>query len=142
MPLLSLLTGPLGKIAGYLAIAVAVLAAAAIALHQHDARVLAEAQVAQDQATMAQMRIDHMREVTALQNDAAAAQTAARRALDVEAAIHAAPRSTGCIDRPAIAAAVDRMRANSPTHGAGAPAAGAGQPAGLPGTAPAAAPGR
>lgn len=134
MPLLALLTGPLGKIAGIAALALALLAAGAVALHRHDAAVIAAVQAKQEAAARqaeeaTQVRINAA--VDQVARDAAARIAAAN---DTRKVIYAAPQTMGCADRPAIRAAIDSLR---PAHGRGGGQAfgDPGKPVGVPGSA-------
>ena len=110
MPLLALLTGPAGRIAGVAVLAVALLTAGALALNQHDARVRAEQTVAAQAAEIATMQADHARAVAALEAQAAAAQTRAKRLASIRSAVDAAPLSSACSASAAVRAVLDGLR--------------------------------
>lgn len=110
MPLLTLLTGPVGKIAGIAALAIGLLTAGALLLNQHDARVRAEQTAAAQAAQIATMQADHTRTVAALEAQAAAAQARATRLAATRSAVDGAPPSSACKDSAAVRAAVDGLR--------------------------------
>lgn len=137
MPLLALITGPFGKIAGIAAVALGLFAAGALALHQHDARVRAEQLLAEEKVQAEAIAADQRRTVAALEAQASEAAARADQLMKVRSSVHAAPVTTGCADRPAIRAALDGLRRTA-VGGPGAAAGGAGVAPPLPGSARAA----
>lgn len=110
MPLLALITGPVGRVAGLALLAIALLTAGALALNQHDARVRAEQTVVAQAARIATLQADHARAVAALEAQAAAAQARAKRLASIRSAIDAAPRSSACNASAAVRAVLDGLR--------------------------------
>lgn len=113
--LLSLLTGAAGKYIAYGALAVSLAGGAAWLLHTHDQRVLAEQQVAIDQATAAELAKQHAATVAALEQSAAEAQARAATFEQIKAAIHAQAVTKFCIGSPAVGAALAGLRASGGT---------------------------
>lgn len=116
MPILALLTGPLGKIGMYAALGLALLSGAAYALHQHDARVIAEQASAEKTRQIADMQAAHDRIVTALETTAKEASAHAAALAETRKAIANAPVSTSCVGSAAVAAAIDGLRHKPAGH--------------------------
>ena len=110
MPLLALITGPAGKIAGLAVLAVGLLAVAALALNQHDVRVRAEQIAVTQAAQISTMQADHTRTLAALEAQAAAAAARASRLASVRSVVDGAPHSSACNASAAVRAAVDGLR--------------------------------
>lgn len=109
MPLLSLLTGGLGKIIGIGALAVSLLSGGLYLLHQHDNAVRAEMQVAADQAIAAAQEADAKKADEAL---TAAHAEAAKRIASITAIkekTHVATPTTACAHSPAVRAMLDGL---------------------------------
>lgn len=113
MPLLSLLTGPLGKLVGYAGIALAVVVAGALWLHSHDNSVRAALQAKADVAIAAQVQQDHDHEVAALQQAAADAQERIRALSALKARTHSVPSSSACVQSPPVRALIGGLRQHS-----------------------------
>lgn len=127
MPLLALLTGPMGKLIGYGALAVALVLGGWYALHEHDQRVLAEQAATEAAVVAAQQIADARKAAAAVQADAAAAIARAAMAATVKGNIDHAPITYACAQSPAVRAALDGLPGAS-SAGGGAPG-GAGKPA-------------
>lgn len=114
--MIAFLAGPLGKLAGYAAIAAGVLVALLVWLHNHDNAVRAAMQASADKAIAAQAVVDHQHEVDALSAYAADAAARARASSDLRSKTHAVPSTSACANSPAVRALTDglRNRANGP----------------------------
>ncbi len=121
MPVLALLTGPFRRVAIYTTVALAIVGAGAVALHQHDRRVLAEQAAAEAAAVAAQQVADMRRAVDAANAEAEAATARANAAANVKREIARAPVTVACAASPAVRVVLDGMRG---TGGSGAGAAG------------------
>lgn len=119
-----------GRALLYAGVAVAALAAGAWALHQHDARVVAEQRADAQALAISQMQADHARAVAALETRAAEAEARAEASATIRSAIHAAPVTSACASSPAVRAALDGLRGRAGANGD--PRSGSGQPANLP----------
>ena len=115
IPLVSLLTGPLGKYVAYAAAGVALAGAVAFWFHEHDARVRAELVASQQVARIAAMEADAARINVALTQAQTEAEARAVVIAPARKAIANAPASNACAQSPAIAAAISGLR----THAAG-----------------------
>lgn len=118
--LLGLFAGPTGKLLRYGALALAVVAGGWFLLHQHDARVRAEAQLSAQAARLSALMADHKRVVAALEAESTAAAARVRALETTRKAVYASPRTTGCADSPAVRAALDGLR-KPPANGARTP---------------------
>jgi len=114
MPFLALLTGPLGKYAGYVALAIGLLVAAAGALHAHDNALRAEIQAASDRAIATAQVASAAHEVTALEAQAKANAETINRLNAIREATHAAPKTTACATSPAVRSLLDGLRGHAP----------------------------
>lgn len=132
--LLPLLAGPLGRMALWAGLAVALAGAGWLALHQHDQRVLAEQAARQAAAVAAQQLADLRAALDASQAEARAAAARAEAAATIKQEIANAPLTGECVPFDPLGAALDGLRRAAGT-GDGA----AGNPAG-PSVVPAAAP--
>ncbi|MBU6246487.1 MAG: hypothetical protein KGN77_01925 [Xanthomonadaceae bacterium] len=110
-PILGLLGGPLGKVFAGVAAGGAILLGAALWLHEHDARVLAE-QAARQQAVVAAAQLADAKAATAaVQAVADAAEKRAEALANVRMEIaHATAPSASCAVPAAVLRAVDAMR--------------------------------
>lgn len=111
MPFLALLTGPLGKFAGYLLAAGAIVLAVVLWLHEHDARVRAE-MAAKAQAVAAAQQLADAKAATLAEQqvaDAAIARATALTNARMEIANAPAP-APSCGVPAAVLRAVDALR--------------------------------
>lgn len=111
MPFIGLLTGPIGKYLGILAGALALAAAAAFFLHEHDLRVVAQRVVVEQAAVRRQTAINNAAVVRSLESDLVSARARAVTADRERAAIAAAPITHACANAPAIEAVERAFRA-------------------------------
>lgn len=102
MPFLSFLTGPLGKAAGIAAALIALLTAGAIALRQHDARVIAAQNAAVEAQQLQDMQQLAVRTEAALQAQHAASQAMAVQAATLRAQLNALPHTSSCSSSAAV----------------------------------------
>lgn len=114
-PLLGLLGGPVGKVLAGVAAAGVIVLGAALWLHEHDARILAE-QAAKAQAVAAAAELADAKAATAaVQAVADAAQARANALANVRTEIaHAAAPATSCAVPAAVLRAIDALRPASP----------------------------
>lgn len=113
IPLLTLVTGPFGKIAAYAAAAVAVVVLALTLVREHDNRIHAEDAAAVAQAT-AQARVQAAEAgAAAVAADAQATLLRAQEATQVQQVIaHAAPPPQTCPAPAALGAALGMLKRN------------------------------
>lgn len=108
--MLALITGPLGKYLGIGALAVSLMGAAGVALHEHDQRVIAGVAAKAAAVQLATERADHVREVAALQDKAAADLAQATRSASIKETIAHAKPSSACAQSAPVRAALDGLR--------------------------------
>ncbi len=101
MPFLSLLTGPLGKWIAYAGIALAIVAAAAFALHEHDARIRAADAARVAAATQAAQLREAQAATVAVQTVADEASARLAAVTSLKQRIAAAPAPVACAVAPA-----------------------------------------
>lgn len=123
--MIAFLAGPFGKLALGAVAVLAVLVGLAVLVRQHDARVLAEntvqqqaEQIAQQAATMAVMKEEQERAVSALETKADEAAAEARKSQAIRTEVHEAPHTTACLDSPAIAVELRELRESKAAHAA------------------------
>lgn len=121
MPFLALLIGPLGRIGLYVVGALAVIAAAAFIVHEHDARIRAEDAAHVAAVTAAEELRQSKANAAALSVSLADAQARATATATTKTEIARAPVTNGCAASPAVAAALDGLR-RAAGAGSGAPA--------------------
>ena len=97
--MIALLMGPLGKLVGIAALCFTLAAAAAVALHAHDAHVLAAAQAA-----------NRAHEIAALEAQSSDHQKQLAQLNLLKGKTHAAAPSSACAHSPAVGALLDGLR--------------------------------
>ena len=100
--MMALLAGPSTKLILMLTTVASVMLMLMVMIHQHDQRVLAEATVAQQAATIADMEAQHKRMIDAEIQDAAAREAATQRSQEIMDHVRAAPPTDGCVRSPAV----------------------------------------
>lgn len=139
MPFLSLITGPIGKLIGVLAMMGVLGAGVHYVLSAVENYYAAQATLRSQAAQLVKIQADHQRELAALQLQSAADLARAQLSLKTRSAINAAPRTTACADSPAIHTLLDSLRlapapgGNVAGANAAAPAPGVRAPAGAAG---------
>ena len=113
-PILAFFTGPLGKIATYVGVALGGLGLAALLLHEHDARVLAEQALKEQAVISAEQLKDAQNATTQVQAvaDATAARLSKLAGTKLEIANAPAPAAS-CGAPAALVHAVDALRTGS-----------------------------
>ena len=114
--MLSLITGPFGKIIGYGALIVSLGGALGYAKHTYDASIIAGIAAKNAAALLITTQADNARVVATLQARVNQAQAdAASKATIIEAISHA-KRSSACIGSAPMRAALDGLRGNVSSH--------------------------
>lgn len=108
--ILGLLTGPFRRYAIAALLVIAAAGAGLAALHQHDARIIAEQLARQRQAVTEARLADALRAADAAQAEALAAMRRERAAASIKMEISRAPVTQACVDSPAVRIALDRLR--------------------------------
>lgn len=115
--MLSFLSGTVGKVAMGLALASALSGAAAVAIHEHDNRVIASVAAAEAAKTLETERADHQRLVDSLTERAVKAEAQAATITSIKEAIaRAKPSDFSCVRSDAGRATLGGMRQHAGGH--------------------------
>ena len=110
MPLLALLGGVPWKALGAAAVIAAILLGCGYAVHQHDARILAEQQLAQAQFNLNALTVQAKKNEGALTDNLAAIEARGKQTQATKGKIASVPVVSACANSGAIRAALDGLR--------------------------------